>query len=196
MRYTDAPSTETEIHISAPLERVWEVATDITVYARPGGELQHTRWADGVSGPRLGARFIGRNRNPHIGEWETTSVVVEFDPPWAFAWDVLNKGEAMATWRFDLRPLETGTVLRQWVRIGPAPSGLSMFIERNPDKEEELIARRLAELRGNMAGTLEVIRGLAEGRSAPAPRSDAAEPSGHGHQKEEAAPSPITIQPD
>lgn len=39
-------------------------------------ELQSVRWQGGASGPGLGNTFVGRNQNPALGEWETTSFVV------------------------------------------------------------------------------------------------------------------------
>ena len=58
-----------------------------------------------------------------------------------------------------------GTRLRQWMCMGPAPSGLTPAIEAMPDKEERIIARRLDEHRANMAATVAGIKELAE--SAP-----------------------------
>ena len=54
------------------------------------------------------------------------------------------------------------TRLRQWARLGPGPSGLSMAIESMPDKEQRIIARRLEEHRTNMTATLAGIKDLAE----------------------------------
>jgi hypothetical protein len=47
--------------------------------------------------------------------------------------------------------------------MGPGPSGLTPAIEKMPDKEERIIARRLEEWQANMAATLSGIKGLAEG---------------------------------
>jgi hypothetical protein len=54
--------------------------------------------------------------------------------------------------------------LRQWMRMGPAPSGLTPAIEAMPDKEERIIARRLDEHRFNMLATIQGIKDLAENR--------------------------------
>jgi hypothetical protein len=69
----------------------------------------------------------------------------------------------MATWSFALTPTPGGgTALRQSVTLGPAPSGLSVFIDRAPDQEEAIIAHRLGELAKGMEATLEGIKGAAE----------------------------------
>ena len=52
--------------------------------------------------------------------------------------------------------------LRQWAQLGPAPSGLTPAIEAMPDKEERIIARRLAEHRANMEATVNGIKSVAE----------------------------------
>ena len=93
-------------------------------------------------------------------------MVTECAPPRAFEWAVGDPDFPSARWRFDLDPQPGGgTRLRQWVRIGPAPSGLTPAIEAMPDKEERIVARRLDEHRANMAATVAGIKDLAE--SAP-----------------------------
>ena len=73
-----------------------------------------------------------------------------------------------AAWRFALEPAERGTRLRQWMRMGPAPSGLNIAIDARPDKEERIVARRLEEHRDNMQRTVDGIKRLAEGEPASA----------------------------
>ena len=46
--------------------------------------------------------------------------------------------------------------------MGPAPSGLTIAITAMPEKEERIVARRLAEYEANMRATLEGIKHLAE----------------------------------
>jgi hypothetical protein len=49
--------------------------------------------------------------------------------------------------------------------MGPGPSGLTPLIERMPDKEERIIARRLQEWETNMTATITGIKQLAEGEA-------------------------------
>ena len=79
-----------------------------------------------------------------------------------FAWVVGEPDNPSAQWRFTLEPTEGGTRVRQWMRMGPAPSGLSPAIAAMPDKEERIIARRLEEHRINMQATVDGIKALAE----------------------------------
>jgi uncharacterized protein YndB with AHSA1/START domain len=162
MRYSDCPTVEVAIHIDAPPDRVWPLLTDIDLPARFSGEFQGARWLDGRAGPAVGARFAGRNRHQAIGEWETTCVVVACEEGRVFAWAVGEPEHPSASWSFELEPEQGGSRLRQWARMGPAPSGLTAAIEAMPEKEERIVARRLDEFRANMTSVLEGIRVLAE----------------------------------
>ncbi|MBI2708437.1 MAG: SRPBCC family protein [Actinobacteria bacterium] len=159
MRYADGPTVEVEVLVAAPIERVWALVSDIDLPARFSGELLEARWVDDV---KLGARFTGRNHHDALGEWETTAFVVRYEPPVAFGWAVSDPSNPSASWWFELAAEPGGTRLRQGMRIGPAPSGLSIAIEAMPDKEEKIIARRLAEHERNMRATLEGIKRLAQ----------------------------------
>ncbi len=162
MRYADGPSAEAAVYIAAPPRRVWELVSDIRVPVRFSDELTAADWVGGVTAPCVGARFIGRNHHPAIGSWETTSVVAECDPGRCFGWNVETADGISASWRFELEPDGDGTRLRQRGRMGPAPSGLTIAIRAMPDKEERIIARRLAEWQRNILANLEGIKALAE----------------------------------
>ena len=155
MKYADGPTTEVETYVDASPDTVWRFASDPTTPAQFSEELQEVRWVDDE-------HFVGRNRHPIVGEWETTCTIVANDPPTEFAWVVGEPDHPMAQWRFILEPRDEGTVLRQRVRLGPAPSGLTPAIEARPDKEERIIERRLEEHRTNMQATIEGIGRLAE----------------------------------
>ena len=155
MRYADGPTVEVETHVAAPPADVWRLVSDVTTPARFSTELQEVRRIDE-------RRFAGRNRHAAIGEWETTCTIVDDEPERVFAWAVGDPEAPSAQWRFTLEPDGDGTRLRQWMRIGPAPSGLTPAIEAMPDKEERIIARRLEEHRANMQATVDGIARLAE----------------------------------
>lgn len=102
------------------------------------------------------------------------SHVVAFDPPRVFSWAVVDPdgrfgdhdadpAKPIATWRFELQPRDGGVLLRHGVRLGPARSGMTKVIEARPEKKDEIIGRRLADLRTAMEATLRGIKELAEG---------------------------------
>lgn len=156
MKYADGPTTEVEVLIGAPIERVWEVVTDINLPAEFSTEFQGAEWING--GPALGARFSGRNRHDALGEWETTSFVNRFEPPHVFGWAVGDAEVPSATWWFRVEQEAGGVRVYQGGRMGPAPSGLTYAITAMPDKEDRIVARRLLEWERNMQATLDGIK--------------------------------------
>jgi uncharacterized protein YndB with AHSA1/START domain len=160
MRYEEGPTAEVEVLIDAPVDRVWELVTDINLPAQFSAEFRGATWID--AGPAVGARFVGRNWHEAMGEWETVSIVNRLEPLRAFGWRVTDVDAPSSTWWFELEPRPAGVCLRQGARMGPAPSGLSIAITAMPEKEERIVARRLAEFEANMRATLEGIKRLAE----------------------------------
>lgn len=155
-------STSAYVDIAAPPERVFDVITDITVMPRFSTELVGVQWAEGCTGPALGAKFIGTNRNPVIGEWQTVSEIITLDPPHTFGWAVGPLENPAATWTFDLMPTPAGTRLSYIAQIGPGPSGVTMLIERRPDRARQIVEGRLMQLQTAMSATLAGVRELAE----------------------------------
>lgn len=161
-RYADQPTVEVATWIDAPPGRVWQLVSDVTLMPEMSGELLSARWADGSTGPAVGARFVGRSRHEEFGEWETTSTVVACDPGRLFAWAVGDPAEPGALWRFGLRAGDGGTDLSQWMRMGPGRSGLSVAIDAMPGKEQKIVFVRLREFERGMTATLEHIKRRAE----------------------------------
>lgn len=170
MNYADGPTTEATVHVAAPPERVWQLASDIHLVASISTELQEVAWLGDGDGPVLGRAFRGRNRHPRAGEWTTTSRIVVCDPPHRFGWDVEDPARPTASWRFELTAHDGGTTLRQWARMGPGPSNLTVVIAAMPEKEERIVAGRLREWRSGMDANLAAIKELAErGDTVPRP---------------------------
>jgi uncharacterized protein YndB with AHSA1/START domain len=162
LRYRDGPAVEVELLIDAAPEVVWELVCDIELPVRFSSELQRVEWVDGRKGAGLGARFVGYNHHPAIGDWQTTSTVSDFEPGRVFGWAVGDPAGPAATWRFTLVPDGGGVRLKQWMRMGPARSGINAAIDAMPDKESKILHRRLAEHRANMEANLRGIKELAE----------------------------------
>ena len=161
-RYADMPTVEVSTWIEAPPEHVWQLVCDIGLMPDLSRELKSVEWLDGVSQPAVGARFVGRNKNDVLGEWSTTSYIVQHDPCRVFAWAVEDPEQPSATWRFTLHPEQDGTTLSQWVRLGPGRSGLSIAIDQMPDKEQKIVFVRMREFEKAMTHTLAAIKALAE----------------------------------
>jgi uncharacterized membrane protein len=161
-RYADKPTVEVRTWIDAPCDRVWELVSDVGLMPAMSSELQSVEWLDGANGPAAGARFVGRSKHQAMGEWETTSHVVEFEPGRVFGWAVGDPASPSALWRFRLESKNGGTELSEWMQMGPARSGLSFAIDRMPDKEQKIVFVRMREFERNITVTLEQIKALAE----------------------------------
>jgi uncharacterized protein YndB with AHSA1/START domain len=156
-RYADQPTAEAQTWIDAEPERVWDLVADIEQMPALSTELWSAEWRDGT-GPAVGHTFVGRNRHEVMGEWETISRVTECERGRVFAWEVQGHDGPAALWRFTLEPVEGGTRLRQWMRMGPGRSGLSLAIDQMPDKEQKIVFVRMRELEHAIIATLAAIR--------------------------------------
>ncbi|MFJ9817427.1 SRPBCC family protein [Streptomyces sp. NPDC101151] len=161
-RYADKPTIEVRTWIDAPPDRVWALVSDIDLMPRMSEELQSVEWLDGAAGPAVGARFLGRSRHEALGEWTTTSQVIECEPDSVLAWAVEDPATPSAVWRFRLRSEDGGTELSEWMQLGPGRSGLSVAIDRMPDKEQKIVFVRLREFERGITSTLAQIKKRAE----------------------------------
>jgi hypothetical protein len=162
-RYADKPTVEVQTWIDASPSRVWQVVSNIELMPTMSQELQAVDWLDGATAPSVGAKFVGHSKHESLGEWATTSEVIECDAERVFAWAVEDRDNPAAIWRFSLHPKDGGTQLTQWMQMGPARSGLSFAIDRMPEKEQKIVFVRMREFERNMTITLEHIKKLVEG---------------------------------
>lgn len=161
-RYADHPTVEASTWIDAEPARVWGLVSDIALMPTFSNELQSVQWEQGCDGPRIGARFVGRNEHDAFGQWSTTSQIVSYDPPREFAWAVGDADYPSATWKFRLTPRDGGTSLNYWMQMGPGRSGLSVAIDSMPDNEEKIVFVRMREFETAIGKTLAAIKRLAE----------------------------------
>ena len=103
-RYADNPTVQVQTWIGASPRRVWELVSDIELMPTMSQELQSVEWLDGAREPAVGAKFIGRSKHESLGEWATTSHVIECEPQRVFAWAVEDPANPTAIWRFRLEP--------------------------------------------------------------------------------------------
>jgi hypothetical protein len=80
-----------------------------------------------------------------------------------FAWAVGDPGQPAAIWRFRLEPMDCGTEMSEWVQLGPGRSGLSVAIDRMPDKQKKIVFVRMREVERDITVTLAHIKKMAEG---------------------------------
>ncbi|MGH9060594.1 MAG: SRPBCC family protein, partial [Acidimicrobiales bacterium] len=162
VRYRDQPTIEVSQRVRCDVGTAWQFVTDIGLPARSSSELQAVQWLGDADRVTVGARFRGRNAHEALGAWETVCEVVEVEDKRRWVYDVVGPEGVSATWAFETEPASDGVLIRQWARMGPAPSGLSIAISASPEKEARIIARRLSEWRQNMQANLDWIRSQVE----------------------------------
>jgi nitroreductase len=167
-RLGDGPGTVVEADIKAPPAVVWPYVTDIGFSARFSTELDSARWTHGAEGPRLGAEFIGSSTHPAVGEWQTRCFVDRYEEHREFGWVTADRDQPGARWRFELSSIAGATRLRHSVVLGPGRSRLAEAIERDPEAEPDILARRIDEHRRNMRLVVTGIKATAERDSATA----------------------------
>lgn len=167
MKYAECPTESVSVTVDAPVSTVWDIVSDITLPTRFSTELMAVDWIDGAAAAELGARFVGHSAHDAIGEWETACEITGFEDQRLFEWTVLGtSGEPSSIWRFTISGLDDGSVeLTQWFQMGPGRGGLNFAIDRMPEKEDRIVARRLSEHRTNMERNLAGIKELAEAAS-------------------------------
>ena len=154
----DGPGTVAEADIKAPIDKVWELVTDINFGAQFSEEFVGARWADGHDGPALGAQFIGSNKHEAIGEWDVPCFVDRYEELAEFGWRTSDVDNPGARWCFHLERIAGATRLRYTVALGPGPSGISAAIDSMPDKEPRILRRRMGEHHKNMQAVVDGIK--------------------------------------
>ncbi len=154
----DGPGTVVEHDVRAPLEKVWEAISDISMPADYSTEFLGARWVDDGQ-LAVGSSFIGTNTHEARGQWEVECFVSHYVDRRTFGWVTSDRENPGARWRFDLEPIAGAVRVRFTMNLGPGPSGITQVITSRPELEPRIIERRLAEHRSNM---IRVLDGLAE----------------------------------
>lgn len=113
------PSISRSVDLAADPMAVWSIVTDLPNMGELSPENVGGVWLDGATGPSVGARFRGTNRNGRR-KWWTRVLVVECEPPRWFRFDVRSSfGMLVSRWAYELTPTATGCRLTEhWYRVG------------------------------------------------------------------------------
>ena len=140
--------------VPVPVGRLWTIITDVSHIGSWSPECLGATWLDGSPGTVPGARFAAENRfgsdDDHIvlpAEGIVTEVVAER----TFAWSMLDDdGLDGSRWRYDLTPIDGGTLVRHSFEHGPGMTGM----RDGARADRSSVDRRLGELASNMHATL------------------------------------------
>ena len=146
-------------HVDATPEQLWTYISDPTVPAKFSAELIEAAFL-GSDVPELGAVISGRNARGDF-EWSTLSTVVAIEKPYLFQWATGDEHDPTATWTFEVEPDDDGSFLTHRVTLHAGKAPLGPAIEREPDRAEEIVDARMAEVLSNMEATIKGIASLA-----------------------------------
>jgi hypothetical protein len=113
------PTISRSVRIAAAPDVVWSLVTDLPRMGELSPENRGGRWVGGATGPAVGARFRGVNRNGDK-QWWTKVRVVECEPDRLFTFDVRSPfGVRVSRWSYEITAADDGCVLTEhWFRVG------------------------------------------------------------------------------
>lgn len=161
-KYSDLPTVSVSVEVAASPAALWPIISDPATPVAFSEELAAAEWMPPHTGPVEGAVFEGTNQHPAIGEWKVPNYVAVCEPEKEFGWDPGGPDAAWTRWRLRTEANGDTTTLTFWAKMGLGPSGLTPAIEAMPDREEEIVARRLGEWEASMTATIEGIKAIAE----------------------------------
>lgn len=141
------------VRIEAPAERVWGLVSDLPGMGALSPENTGGAWRGGATGPAVGARFRGSNRNGRR-RWSTSVTVTRCEPGREFAFAVSSIGLPVSEWAYEISAdgPTACTVAESWVDRRPGwfkgPAGLVTGVkDRGEQSTGDNIDRTLAALK-------------------------------------------------
>jgi hypothetical protein len=164
-------SGSAEIVISAPAHVLYGMVSDITRMGEWSPSTVAARWLDGATGPVVGARFAGDNREGS-DSWTLAATVTAATRGEVFAF-VTGKSEGPAThWEYRLESVDGGTRVVEsfsWTWM-PSAGGFRARVGAQPiDVARAMVAKRRAFLIDSMCTTLANLKAAAERSSGAVP---------------------------
>jgi len=141
--------------MDAPVDRVWDLVTDVTRIGEFSPETFDAEWAKGATGPAVGAWFRGHvKRNQRGPTYWTQCQVTKCEANNLFEFSVVTAGRPVNTWGYRLQPAGDGTDVTEYFRLSQAIA-------------LRIYWKLLGRLRGrtnerNMRATLERMKAAAE----------------------------------
>ena len=113
------PDLEVSRDIAASPDVVFAALSDITRMGEWSPETHAAEWNEGFSGPELGAKFTGHNRNGEF-EWTTEAQIVDLVAGELFTFDCMVADFVYATWGYRIEATESGCrVTERWQDLRP-----------------------------------------------------------------------------
>ena len=138
---------EAATYVAAPPEVCYALVTDITRMGEWSPETVRAQWLDDATGPAVGARFKGTNKEGVI-RWSTTPEVLAVEPGREFAFRTKE-----TVWRYRFEPEGAGTRITESFAVEHYPWFLRLAFPAR---------RRQPQMVAGMRTTLERIKAAAE----------------------------------
>ena len=153
------PTIHVERVIPADPGVLYELVADIRRMGEWSPETHACEWSGGATGPAVGAKFKGTNRNGKK-KWSTACTVVVADPGVAFAFDVKAGPFRVARWGYTFQAAGDGCLVTEtWTdqrgRIatwaGKPASGVADRATHNRAGMEQTLERLAAAIESTSA---------------------------------------------
>jgi uncharacterized protein YndB with AHSA1/START domain len=146
------------VTVSAPVEALWALVTDITRTGEWSPEATGGVWLDGATGPEAGARFRGSNRRGRT-KWATTCEVTVAEPGREFTFVTGRPGKPETLWRYVFAPAGEGdTLVTESFELVKPLGAVSNFVTRVTTGVKD----RRADLEDNVRVSLGRLKDIAE----------------------------------
>ena len=146
------------IHIDAPPEKVYALVSDVTRMGEWSPETVKCEWIDGATGPAVGARFKGSNKNG-VFRWSTKPKVLVADEGKEFTFVTDLRGKDLTKWTYRFEPDGGGAKVTESFELENDTPGYIDFVE----KYFMRIKDRKVDLERSMEATLRRIKAAVEG---------------------------------
>jgi len=111
---------EVQIYVDAAPRRVWELVADVTRMGEWSPICRRCEWMDGVTGPAVGARFVGHNRQSGL-RWSRECEITSCVPGGEFGFKTFVKGREATSWLYRFAPHGWGTQVTESYEIVSMP---------------------------------------------------------------------------
>jgi hypothetical protein len=145
------------IVINRSPEELYDMVADVTQMGSWSPVCKACWWDEG-HGPRVGAKFTGRNERPER-TWETRSEVVVADRGHEFAW-VVAEPPTRARWGYSFLAVDGGTEVTESWEL--PPEGSAFFENMFADTAAKEIAIRSDAAKAGIGETLAAMKRAAE----------------------------------
>ena len=114
------PGGEVSLHMDAPVEKVWDLVTDVTRIGEFSPETFEGKWTKGSTGPEVGATFAGHVKRNGVGPtYWSPCVVTRCVENELFEFAVGTEEVSVNNWGYRLEPDGSGTKVTEYFRLEP-----------------------------------------------------------------------------